>query len=277
MRFCSLGSGSTGNATLVESGVGHAGGRPTRLLIDCGFSLRELSHRLGRVGLAVDDIDAVFVTHEHGDHVGCAITLARRHRTPVWTSRGTWQAIQGLGPHASTLAVDEAVLEGAAAGSVRFARDGEAIPVGDLRIRPYTVPHDAREPLQLTVDDGARRLGILTDAGSMTDHLLHHLHGCDALLLECNHDPAQLAASAYPASLKARIGGRLGHLSNGLAAAILSEVQHRGLGTIAAAHLSEHNNTPALAQAALAAACGRAAEEIEVADPAQGLGWRPIG
>ncbi len=273
MRFCSLGSGSTGNATLVESG---GMGRPTRVLVDCGFSLKELALRLARVDLGLTDIDAVFVTHEHGDHVGCALTLARRHRVPVWTSRGTWQAIQGLRPASPAAAADEPAA-GALDGHLHFARDGEAICIGSLRLSPYTVPHDAREPLQLAIDDGARRLGILTDSGGMTDHLLQHLKRSDALLLECNHDPDRLAACAYPASLKARIGGRLGHLSNASAAAILDAVKHPGLGTIVAAHLSEQNNSPALARAALAPACGRAPDEIEVADPTHGLGWRPVG
>ena len=262
MRFCSLGSGSTGNATLVEASGGIT---TTRVLIDCGFSQRELGQRLARRGVAIDEIDAVFITHEHGDHVGCALALARRHRLPVWMSRGTWRAIAGR---------DDAESPGPTLGGLlHFARDGQHIALGDLQLSPYTVPHDAQEPLQLSLSDGAVQLGILTDAGCSTDHIVQRLAGSQALLLECNHDPAMLSASAYPASLKARIGGRLGHLSNPVAAQILAASQHAGLRHIVAAHLSERNNSPGLARAALAAACGAATQDIAVADPVHGLDW----
>jgi phosphoribosyl 1,2-cyclic phosphodiesterase len=255
MRFCSLGSGSGGNAAVVEA----SGGITTsRVLIDCGFSLRELESRLLRAGLECDDLDAVFVTHEHGDHIGCAVALARRFDLAVWMSRGTWDAIgRPELPHER----------------LHFARDGQEIVLGDLRLLPYTVAHDAREPLQLRCSDGARHLGVLTDAGSITPHMVANLQRCDALLLECNHDRALLAASNYPASLKARIGGRLGHLSNETAAQILAACMHDGLNHLVAAHLSEQNNTPELARSALAVACGRAPHEVVVADPRGGFDW----
>ena len=255
MRFCSLGSGSAGNATLVEAASGTT---TSRVLIDCGFSLRELQARLARIELTCDDLDAVFITHEHGDHVGCALTLARRHNLPLWMSRGTWRAI-GQPELPPTL--------------LQFARDGEAIAIGDLELRPYTVTHDAQEPLQLRLTDGANHLGVLTDVGSITPHLLASLQRCDALLLECNHDREMLSNSSYPASLKARIGGRLGHLANDTSAQILAACLHDGLKQLVAAHLSERNNTPALARAALAGAWGGARDEIVIADPLLGFGW----
>lgn len=254
MRFRSLGSGSSGNATLVEAGR-------SRVLIDAGFTLRELSARLARAGLEIGQIDAVFVTHEHGDHVGCALALARRHGVPLWTSRGSWRAIGE--PELGT--------------RLNIARDGEPIAIGDLELTPYTVPHDAQEPLQLRCSDGAQQLGVLTDAGAMTPHLLEHLQGCQALLLECNHDRAMLEGSRYPAALKARIAGRLGHLSNDDAAAILARCLHAGLRHLVAAHLSEQNNRPALARAALAAACGASPQDIVVAGPADGCDWLDLG
>ncbi|MEO8151540.1 MAG: MBL fold metallo-hydrolase [Rhizobacter sp.] len=257
MRFCSLGSGSTGNATVVEAS---SGATVSRVLIDCGFSLRELERRLARVGLASDNLDAVFVTHEHSDHVGCALTLARRHGIRLWTSRGTWRAIGE--PELPEL--------------VHFARDLEPIAIGDLELLPYTVPHDANEPLQLRIGDGAARLGVLTDAGSITPHLLAQLQRCDALLLECNHDRTMLANSAYPTSLKARIGGRLGHLANDTAAEILAACVHAGLKHLVAAHLSERNNRPAIVQAALAAVIGGLPDDVLVADPLHGFGWLEI-
>ena len=254
MRFCSLGSGSGGNATVVET---RSGTRTSRVLIDCGFSARELESRLARAGLQTEDLDAVFVTHEHGDHVGCAVALARRRRLPLWMSRGTWRAIG----------------EPEADGLLQFARDGQPISVGDLLLNPYTVAHDAQEPLQLRVSNGARHLGVLTDVGSITPHMLANLQGCDALLLECNHDRDLLEQSRYPASLKARIGGRFGHLSNETAAEILAACMHGGLRHLVAAHLSEQNNRPELARAALAKVCGGAPRDIVVADPLQGFGW----
>jgi phosphoribosyl 1,2-cyclic phosphodiesterase len=259
MRFCSLGSGSTGNATVVEA---HGGITATRVLVDCGFSLRELTHRLGRAGLAPQDIDAVFVTHEHGDHVGCAFTLARRHGIPVWTSRGTWRAI-------GSPELPE--------GLLHFARDLAPVALGDLELTPYTVPHDASEPLQLRFHDGAVQLGVLTDAGSITAHLLSQLQRCQALLLECNHDREMLANSAYPASLKRRIGGRLGHLANDTAAEILAACRHAGLRHLVAAHLSERNNTPEIAANAMAQVLGTTPEDIVVADPALGFAWLDVG
>jgi phosphoribosyl 1,2-cyclic phosphodiesterase len=255
LRFCSLGSGSSGNATLVEA---RSGSTASRVLVDCGFSLRELGTRLARAGLAPDDLDAVFVTHEHGDHVGCALSLARRHRLPLWMSRGTWRAIGEPDDVREVL---------------HFARDGEAIDIGDLQLQPYTVPHDAREPLQACFSDGAVRLGMLTDAGSITEHLLAQLQGCHALLLECNHDAGMLAASRYPASLKSRIGGRFGHLSNDTAARILAACRHDGLRHVVAAHLSRENNTPALALGALAAACDADGLQLQAAGPGWGFDW----
>jgi phosphoribosyl 1,2-cyclic phosphodiesterase len=257
IRFCSLGSGSSGNATIVEATSGIT---TTRLLIDAGFSLREVETRLARAGLAPADLDAVFVTHEHSDHIGCAVTLAERHDLPIWMSRGTWRAIG----------------ESATPARLSFARDGETIAVGDLVLRPFTVAHDAAEPLQLRCSDGDRCLGVLTDLGSITEHMLEGIAGCAALVLECNHDEAMLAASRYPPSLKARIGGRYGHLSNGLAVEVLGSVA-AGLGRLVAAHLSRENNRPDLARRALAGSWGSRPEDIVVADPLHGFAWLQIG
>ena len=258
IRFCSLGSGSSGNATLIEASSGIT---TTRVLIDAGFSLRELSARLARVELSPEDVDAVFVTHEHGDHVGCALTLAGRRGIPIWMSRGTWRAI---GPQEQP-------------AGLRFARDGEAIAVGDLELQPFTVAHDAAEPLQLRCSDGSARVGVLTDAGSITPHMLAGIAGCDGLVLECNHDSAMLAASRYPPSLKARIGGRLGHLSNSTAASLLAQCMSARLRHVVAAHLSNENNRPDIARHALAASWGCAGQDIVVADPLTGFAWLSVG
>ena len=258
LRFTSLGSGSSGNATVVEA---TAGITTTRLLVDAGLGLKELAARLGRAGLTCDDIDAVFVTHEHGDHVGCAVAFAIQQGIPIWMSRGTWRSIDS--PDLPR--------------GLRFARDGEAIAVGDLEVLPFTVPHDAAEPLQLVATDGGVRLGIVTDLGASTPHLLECLRGLHALLLECNHDPALLAASRYPSFLKARIGGRFGHLSNAHAAALLAACRTPALGRVAAAHLSRENNSPALVRDALAEVWSRDTEHLVVADAENGFGWLAVG
>jgi phosphoribosyl 1,2-cyclic phosphodiesterase len=257
IRFCSLGSGSSGNATVVEATSGIT---TTRLLVDAGFSLRELETRLARAGLAASDLDAVFVTHEHNDHVGCAMTLAERYGLTVWMSRGTWRAV-GAAP---------------APPHLRFARDGEVLAVGDLALHPFTVAHDAAEPLQLRCSDGNVYLGVLTDLGSITAHMLAHIGGCHALILECNHDVAMLAGSRYPDSLKARIGGRFGHLSNATATELLAQGVGARLRHLVAAHLSRENNRPELARAALAAQWGSGPQDIVVADPATGFDWLQI-
>lgn len=252
MRFASLGSGSRGNATLVEHG-------DTCVLLDCGFSVRETEYRLARLGRDPGDLSAVLVTHEHSDHIHGIGALARKYRLPVWASAGTLAA-ERLGE------VPELVVFGSHAP---FAIDA-------LDVTPFPVPHDAREPCQFIFGDGARRLGVLTDTGSRTAHIEAMLSGCDALLLECNHDKTLLDNGRYPPSLKARVGGDLGHLSNAQSQALLAALDTTRLRHIVAAHLSEKHNTPALARAALASALGCEPEWIGVADQAQGLDWREI-
>ena len=254
LRFRSLGSGSTGNATLVEA---TSDGRRSLLLIDCGFGIRQLDKRLAGAGVAASDIDAIFITHEHGDHIGCVQQLAKRERIPVWMSEGTWLATGGHDYE----------------GRLNLARDGEHIRVGDLDVLPFTVPHDAREPLQLRCSDGARTLGVLTDLGHATPHVMAQLVGLDALVLECNHDVDLLASSAYPPFLKLRVGGNYGHLSNAAAADIARAVHHPGLRHVVGAHLSEQNNRPDLVRLALAGALGASEADMVAATAAAGSPW----
>jgi phosphoribosyl 1,2-cyclic phosphodiesterase len=256
LRFCSLGSGSGGNATLVEARDGQ---RTVRVLVDCGLTLRELTRRLALRGCTPGELDAVFITHEHSDHIGCATALMRKHAVPVWMSEGTWRGF---------------AREHAPPPQLRFARDGETIAVGaGLQLLPYAVPHDAREPLQLTITDGERRLGVLTDAGIETERIVRELQACTALLLECNHDLRMLQEGPYPAFLKRRIAGSHGHLSNDSAAGILQRCAHAGLKHVVAAHLSEQNNKPEIAALALARVLGCASDEVVVASQREGTPW----
>ena len=266
MRFASLGSGSEGNALVVEASAGNT---VTRVLLDCGFSLRETGRRLARLSIEPQQIDAIIVTHEHGDHIGGVPRFARKHGTPVWITYGTCVA-SGFGVAAQGA-------DPASSGFELFLIDHHApFAVGALEMLPFPVPHDAREPAQFAFSDGARRLGVLTDLGSVTAHVTSMLLRCDGLMLECNHDAQMLAAGAYPPGLKARVGGAYGHLDNQQAAQLLGDLKHAGLQHVMAAHLSAQNNTPALARAALADVLGCAPEWVGVADQADGFDWRSL-
>jgi len=253
IRFASLGSGSAGNALLVESGA-------TRLMVDCGFGQRETARRLARLTRMPEDLDGILVTHEHGDHVGGVFPMARRHKLPVWLTYGTYAAC-----------------ESAATGvDVRIIDSQESFTIDALEVQPYPVPHDAREPVQFVFSDGVKALGLLTDAGEITTHIREVLSGIDGLVLECNHDAAMLALSNYPAFLQRRIAGRLGHLENDAAASLVREIDTSKLQHVVAAHLSEQNNRPSLAVRALANALGWAEERIGVACQERGFAWRQL-
>lgn len=254
MRFASLGSGSEGNALVVEVG-------DTRVLIDCGFRVRDTIERLARLGVAPESISAILVTHEHADHIGGVAAFATRFRTPVWLTFGTLEM----------------------AGD-RFTRvehvygfdSHDAFAVGLIEVRPFPVPHDAREPVQFVVSDGERRLGVLTDIGVTTRFVEASLSGCDALVLECNHDLDMLAGGDYPWTLKQRISSRLGHLHNEASAELLAALDTTRLRHIVAAHLSQQNNTPDKARAALARVLNCAPDWIGIADQANGFAWREM-
>ncbi|MFC5474281.1 MBL fold metallo-hydrolase [Paraherbaspirillum soli] len=257
MKFASLGSGSEGNALLISAA---SGGTTTNVMLDCGFGIRETERRLARLEMDGAALSAIVVTHEHQDHVGGVFKFARRHRLPVWLTFGTYQALR---KDCSDVAL-------------QFCRDGEPLVIGNLELTPYTVPHDAREPVQYVATDGEYKLGVLTDAGKSTDHLVNALGGCDALVLECNHDRQMLSNSNYPASLKRRIGGQYGHLSNDAASEILAALDQSRLRKVVGAHLSLRNNTSELAYSALCS--GRHSEQVEViiACQEEGFGWIEI-
>lgn len=252
MRFASLGSGSRGNATLIESGA-------TSLLVDCGFSCSEVEKRLARLERSPARLDAILVTHEHSDHIGGVERLARRHGLTVWMTAGTAAASRFR---------DRAALQ--------CFSSHESFAIGDLQVQPFPVPHDAREPCQFVFDDGRRRVGLLTDSGSVTGHMVQSLARLDALILECNHDPDMLARGPYPPRLKSRVGGRFGHLSNGQAADLLARIDTTRLQYLIAAHLSENNNHPELVRNALSNGLNCKEKEIDIANQASGFAWRTL-
>jgi phosphoribosyl 1,2-cyclic phosphodiesterase len=254
MRFASLGSGSGGNALIIESGS-------TRVLLDCGFGLSEVTARLRRLDVAPESLDAIIVTHEHDDHGGGVPRLASRHDLPVYLTHGT---LAGLG--AERRSVANAILIDTV---TPFA-------IGAIEVRPYPVPHDAREPVQFVLSDGAVRLGVLTDTGRCTPHIARALSGAHALVLECNHDLDMLMSGPYPASLKNRVAGRMGHLANAAAAELLQAIDCSRLHHLIAALLSDTLPVPHLARAALAGALNCADEWIGVATQQEGFAWREI-
>jgi phosphoribosyl 1,2-cyclic phosphodiesterase len=279
LRYRSLGSGSSGNATVVEWHVAsalaanHLGAQsPSRLLVDCGFGIKHLEARLLRAGLRGTDISAIFITHEHGDHIGSAVQFSERYQLPLWMSAGTYA---GVGKPD----LDD---------RLRIVSDEQSFDVGALRVTPFTVPHDAREPLQLRVEvadtsgDHLTKntfgvLGICTDLGHASAHTLRNLAACTHLLLECNHDAGMLAASAYPAFLRNRISGWAGHLDNVESERIASALVKNGqLRHITAAHLSERNNSPAIVRTHMARALGCTPEAIAIACPHQGTPWTDV-
>ena len=222
LRFCALGSGSRGNALLVESGG-------TLLMIDCGLPKRAIEERMAAVGRNPTDLTALLITHEHGDHCRGIRPLLRRYRVPVWMTPGT-------------------------AGGIDYEDDFEELnshrplTIVSIRIEPFPVPHDAREPCQFVFGADDRRLGLLTDTGHVTAHIKQHLAGCDALALEFNHDVERLMRGSYPEAVKSRVASRFGHLNNGQAADLLSSVEHPGLQQVLGLHVSEQNNSRALVE-----------------------------
>ena len=249
IRFAMLGSGSKGNATLIEHGS-------TRVLVDCGFNLRETEQRLARFGIEPASLAAILVTHEHGDHLSGVGRLARKHRVPVWMTYGTHRVwADAKVPHL-----------------IRFSPH-QRFEIGSLAIEPYPVPHDAEEPCQYVIGALGKRIGILSDAGHISTHMRSVLADCDALMLECNHDPQLLRDGPYPESLKARVAGDRGHLSNGQAAALLRGYAHARLQHLVLTHLSETNNRPELALGAVKAAMGGEHAGLRCAEQEQGVEW----
>ena len=253
IRFALLGSGSEGNALVVQAGA-------TSLLMDCGFSVSETLRRLDRLRLSADQLSGILLTHEHSDHVAGVARLARKFNLSVWMTHGTLRAQSAV---FAELGVTE-------------INPHSAFAIGDIEVQPYPVPHDATEPVQYVFSDGASRLGVLTDTGHATPHIEAMLSACHALVLECNHDAEMLRNGRYPHSLKQRVGGRFGHLNNQQSAELLSRLDNRRLQHVVAAHLSQQNNLPALAVSALSQVLGCELDWIAVADQQAGLDWREI-
>ncbi|WP_020412007.1 MBL fold metallo-hydrolase [Microbulbifer variabilis] len=251
LRFASLGSGSKGNGTLVASGD-HC------LLVDCGFTIKETERRMARLGMSPANLTAILVTHEHSDHLSGVAPLARKYGLAVYLTPGTLRA-RDIGK----------------LPEVHLIEGHQPLTVAGIQVTPVAVPHDAREAAQYVFRSRGSSLGLLTDLGTVTPHVEAHFSGCDALVLEANHDPQMLAQGPYPPSLKRRVGGAYGHLSNQQAAGFLQRVGYEQLQHLVVAHISEKNNTLELARSAMA----EMAESVEnciFACQQEGFDWLTV-
>ena len=249
MQFASIGSGSRGNATLFEADG-------CCVMVDCGFSVKETERRLAACGRNAEQLSAILVTHEHGDHVRGVKSLAKKFQLPVFSSRGTARAA-GLDDYENWHCIDI----------------HESFELAAFHIQPVAVPHDAREPCQFVLSDGDWKVGLLTDTGSITSYIEQEYTGCDALILETNHDELMLANGPYPEPLKQRVGGRLGHLSNRQANGLLMAVDTSRLQWVVASHISEKNNTELLARNCISQALGYDDDNVIVANQETGFEW----
>ncbi len=247
VRILPLGSSSSGNAILLEFGS-------TRLLVDAGLSSRELTCRLEAVGVSPSALSCILLTHEHHDHSRGVERFSARHRVPVLCVPETLEAMNLSPIHLSAWSP---------------IAPGRPFDLGGVRVDPFPVPHDAAAPVGFVLAGEGVRVGVAVDLGYATNLVVERLRGCHVLLVESNHDDGMLEAGPYPWQLKQRIGGRMGHLSNADAAALLARVADDACRAVILAHLSERNNTPALARSAASSAlavAGRKRYEMRVAE-----------
>jgi phosphoribosyl 1,2-cyclic phosphodiesterase len=228
-----LASGSRGNGTVLASSK-------TRVLIDCGLSCREICRRLATQGIAPESLSAILVTHEHSDHVSGLHVMAKKFRLPVFMNAPTHAAWQRQFKDSSGNRVHAERLE--------LFSSGNGFSVGDIEVMPFTIPHDATDPVGFRFTAEGVRLGIATDLGFMPRNVRDHLRGCDGLILESNHDLEMLRTGPYPWVVKQRVMSRVGHLSNEALAEFLASDYDGGAAFLILAHLSEQNNHPDLAR-----------------------------
>jgi len=242
-RFSILSSGSAGNSLYVEAGE-------NKILIDAGLSEKKLRARLALIERDPEDLDAVFVTHEHSDHVKGLGPLCRKYNTPLYATEGTSKRLNGS---VGKIPVWHSI------------RSGVAVSIGGLTVEPYATSHDAEEPVAFVVHNEGLKLGHMTDLGRVTPEVRTKLQNADALLLEANHDVDMLNAGPYPWSLKKRIQSDVGHLSNEACAELLASVRHPRLQKVVLMHLSETNNHPDIAKITARQALGECPAEMVLA------------
>lgn len=229
IKLCVLASGSSGNCTFI-------GTETTRILVDAGLSAKKTTERLAEIGETPETLDAICVTHEHGDHIAGIRVLQKKHGIPVYANAGTFEGIR--------------VARQGGDVTCRQFTTGSAFEIGDLCLEPFSVPHDAYEPVGFVVRNGGSSIGLATDIGIVTNLLREKLRACDVVMIEANHDEAMVHEAARPWSLKQRILSNQGHLSNRASAGLIAEIAGEGLKHLFLAHLSSDCNSPLRARRA---------------------------
>lgn len=229
MKFFSIASGSSGNCIYIESGNTH-------ILIDAGISKKKIDEGLSQVGLSGKDIDGIFVTHEHVDHIGGLGVMSRAYNIPIYGTAGT---IQGIIEYKNLGKMPE--------GLYQEVKADEEVVLKGLKIEPFSISHDAYEPTGFRINDGKHSIGIVTDLGEYTEYTVKKLCELDAVFLEANHDIHMLEVGNYPYPLKQRVMGKQGHLSNELSGRLLCDILHSRLRYVVLGHLSKENNYEMLA------------------------------
>lgn len=256
MRFASIGSGSEGNGTLIESGE-------ARFLIDCGFSAKEAVRRLTTLDVEPESLTGILVTHAHSDHIKGVSLLAEKFNIPVYMTWGT----------STTKGYKKREVP---AHLLNIISPHESLAICGVEIEPVAVPHDCHEPSQFVFKAEDKKVGVLSDAGAITPHMQRAYERCDALLLECNHDLEMLRNGPYPPSLQRRVAGQYGHLNNQQAAQFLAHAHWDGLKHVVMTHISQKNNHTEIARDALVAAINCDEGWIKAADQAEGLDWHQV-
>lgn len=250
MKFASLGSGSKGNATIIDTEHGC-------LMIDCGFSIKETARRLERVGKSPQDISAILVTHEHSDHWKGVLPFASKFSIDVYATAGCYRAVN-VSPSTSKL--------------LKVICSHSEFMINNVHVLPIPVPHDANEPVQYIFSYDQYRLGILTDVGNITPYIVEQYNNCTGLLVEANHDIDLLQAGAYPKFLKDRVAGQWGHLNNHQTASLLSAIDQQSIQKLVIGHISESNNNSARVKQAIEDVFPRS-EKIIYANQNEGFDW----
>lgn len=243
IQFSLLGSGSSGNALLIKTDT-------TKVLVDCGLSLRQLRLRSAEIGESIDDLAGVLVTHEHSDHVNGLGVLTRRQQTPVFMTRGTYHNLpKSLG-----------LLEG-----VECFEPGDTVTIGDIEAVSFSVDHDAADPVSYVLRSNGTKLGIAADLGHATALVRQRLAGSHGLILESNYCPDMLREGSYPIQVQQRINSSSGHLSNRDMSSLLAHVAHDQLQQVVLIHISDENNTHDLAKRMAEQALGVRTVPVDVA------------
>lgn len=252
MKFASLGSGSKGNATVIHSGN-------SCVLIDCGFNRKHARLRLQELSLELSDLDAILVSHEHSDHAKGVVLVCESINKPFYSTYGTARSANWL---------DHPLW--------RCIESDECFQIGDLAIQSVVVPHDSQEPVQFTVSDNHWKVGVISDLGSLTPHIISSFQKCHGLLIEANHDLQLLQQGPYPPSLKRRVAGDFGHLNNQQSSELLSQLLWNGMQYVLASHVSDKNNHPDLVRKEFASVLKCDWQEVDVAIQDQSTGWRKL-